>query len=165
MPRVFCMSSALFSENLRFGNINFRILHCPATSTKLIKNKLTIVNYMVNLDTPQEVEVWYVLPALRKELSIALKETMQQKDVAKLLGITESAISQYSKQKRAAKLKFNQEIKKEIKKSAKRIEKNKTTVAEELQRLCKIIKKRHILCQLHKKYCKTPLNKCEVCFK
>lgn len=122
---------------------------------------------MVNLDTPQEVEVWYVLPALRKELSIALKEKISQKEIAKLLGITEAAISQYTKQKRAAKLKFNQEIKKEIKKSSKRIfkEKKRTTVAGELQRLCKIIKKKHVLCQLHKKYCKTPLKECKVCFK
>ncbi len=123
---------------------------------------------MVNLDTPQEVEVWYVLPALRKELSIILKaEGLKQSEIAKALGVTEAAISQYANSKRASKIKFDSGIKKEIIKSAKSISANKdrVTVARELQRLCKIIKDKHMLCKIHQKYCKSPKNKCEVCFK
>ena len=54
------------------------------------------------LKHPQEIEVWYVLPAIRKELVVTLKEkNLTQKKIAEFLNITEAAVSQYIKQKRA----------------------------------------------------------------
>ncbi|MFH1405899.1 MAG: hypothetical protein ABIG52_01635 [Nanoarchaeota archaeon] len=53
---------------------------------------------------PQEIEVWYILPAIRKELVLALKEKGHtQKEIASFLNVTEPAISQYTKEKRAKK--------------------------------------------------------------
>ncbi len=64
---------------------------------------------------PQEVEVWYVLPAIRRELAKAMKEKevprkgedgkvkqhrITQKEIAKMLGVTEPAITQYLLKKR-----------------------------------------------------------------
>ena len=49
---------------------------------------------------PQEIEVRYILPALRKELAIELSKDMKQKEVANILNITQSALSQYHKEKR-----------------------------------------------------------------
>ena len=62
---------------------------------------------MVNkLIQPQEVEVWYIIPLIRKELALAMKKRkMPQNEIASLLGVTDSAISQYSNNKRAAGLK------------------------------------------------------------
>lgn len=52
---------------------------------------------------PTEVEYWYVLPVVRKELAKKLKEigNLRQKEVADILGISESAVSQYLKGTRA----------------------------------------------------------------
>ena len=52
---------------------------------------------------PTEVEYWYVLPVVRKELAKNLKEqgNLRQKEVADILGISESAVSQYLKGTRA----------------------------------------------------------------
>ena len=52
---------------------------------------------------PIEIEYWYVLPVLRRELAKSLKELgkLRQKEIAKILGISESAVSQYLKGTRA----------------------------------------------------------------
>jgi len=52
---------------------------------------------------PTEVEYWYVLPVIRKELAKSLKAegNLRQKEVADILGISESAVSQYLKGTRA----------------------------------------------------------------
>ena len=52
---------------------------------------------------PQEIEVWYLIPALRKELArIFIKDYgLAQKKAAELLGISGAAVSQYVKEKRA----------------------------------------------------------------
>ena len=56
--------------------------------------------------TPTEMLYWEVLPALRCEMVKCLKEcNLSQKDIAQLLDITPSAVSQYLKGKRG-KLEF-----------------------------------------------------------
>ena len=45
---------------------------------------------------PQEIETFYVIPSLRRQLALCLKEKgMKQKDIAQLLGIDTAAVSQY----------------------------------------------------------------------
>ena len=57
---------------------------------------------------PQEIEFHYILPSIRKSLSIHLKrQGLDQKDIAKLLHIRESTVSQYINNKRASKIDFN----------------------------------------------------------
>ncbi|MHA2366372.1 MAG: transcriptional regulator [Candidatus Hodarchaeales archaeon] len=48
---------------------------------------------------PVEIEYWYVLPTIRRELTKTLKSMgkLRQKEIAKILGITEAAVSQYIK--------------------------------------------------------------------
>jgi len=72
---------------------------------------------------PQEIEVWYVIPALRRELAkaLTLKHKLSQKEAAELLGISEAAVSQYIKEKRAKQIKFTRQDKKEIEKTAKKM--------------------------------------------
>ncbi|MEM4337031.1 MAG: helix-turn-helix domain-containing protein [Candidatus Woesearchaeota archaeon] len=102
---------------------------------------------------PQEIEVWYILPALRKELAIAMKKHgLKQNEISKKLGVTAPAVSQYLRNKRANIIFFNKKIKKEIFNSATRII-NEQCLFLEIRRLCEIIRKEKVLCAIHKKYC------------
>ncbi|MCP3686251.1 MAG: helix-turn-helix domain-containing protein [bacterium] len=118
------------------------------------------------IKTPQEIEVWYIIPAIRKELASALvkEQKVSQKDAAKMLGITEAAISQYLNSKRAKDICFDTDIKRTIKESAKKIAKNSELAMEEMQNLCEKIKKSGFLCKIHKANSAVPKNCC-VCTK
>jgi len=115
--------------------------------------------------TPQEIEVWYILPQIRKELAqIMITDfNLTQKKVAKLLGITEPAVSQYIKGKRAKGVKFTKKIKEMIKKSAKAIIETPAKLMEEMQKICFLIRKEHVLCDLHRKHDQQLQKKCHVC--
>ena len=114
---------------------------------------------------PQEIEVWYVLPAIRKELAIAMsKKGLNQRQIAKKLGITEPAVSQYIQNKRASNIKFNKVIKKEIEKSAEKIIKNSQPIRE-IQRVCSVIKDRMLICGFHHTYDPALPKNCKMCLK
>ena len=73
---------------------------------------LKIIERSQKMMLPQEIEVWYMLPAIRKEFALTLiRHELSQKEVAKLLGVTEAAVSQYKSEKRAHGLEFNEHIK------------------------------------------------------
>lgn len=114
---------------------------------------------------PQEIEVWYILPTIRKEIANHLIQQFHfsQKKAAHTLGVTEAAISQYKK-KRALKIKFNAEFKKKIVEAAQKIAQNEEKALYEIQKVCKLFKQKKLLCQVHKKYDTVP-TKCEACLK
>lgn len=94
---------------------------------------------------PCEVVIWYVLPSIRRELAFAMvKECkMSQAKVARRLGLTEAAISQYMKQKRGN-LKIKEKgLRDEIKRSAKVLSEDASneTLKREICRICDLIKK------------------------
>lgn len=112
---------------------------------------------------PQEIEVWYIIPAVRKELVVALKEKgNSQKKIAELLNLTEAAVSQYLKAKRAREVIFSDEVKLYIKDAAGRI-KDKTTAYQELQRIVQHVKKTKTICQIHMGM-EEGLKDCDICF-
>ncbi len=116
------------------------------------------------LKHPQEIEVWYILPAIRKELVVALKETgKSQKEIAKLLNITEAAISQYTKEKRAMEISFPPELKDFIKKAAAGIT-DPASAFYQIQRISEHIKHSKVLCKLHAQV-EGDLKGCDVCYK
>ena len=84
---------------------------------------------------------------------IMLEHNLSQKDEAKKLYVTEPAISQYVKNKRAKEVKINEKVREEMKKSVDRIMKNPAPqiVIVELQRILSVMKKEMILCDLHRK--------------
>jgi predicted transcriptional regulator len=93
---------------------------------------------------PQKTELLYAIPAIRKELvSLLQKKNLNDSDIAKKLGITKSAVSQYKHGKRAKKFAFPQDIKKSLYISAEKIYKGKNSNVE--------ISK--ILNQMHKTRC------------
>jgi predicted transcriptional regulator len=115
------------------------------------------------MQTPQEITVWYILPALRRELTIALKnKKIKQTKIASILGITEAAVSQYLKHKRAKAIKFDENIIIEIKKAADNMLNDEHCHRYEIQNLINIIKKTGFLCKIHRKYDDVP-KCCNVC--
>lgn len=112
---------------------------------------------------PQEVEVFYIIPSIRKELALAMKASgKKQKEIAKLLCVKESTISQYMNEKRAAEFKFDKTIKNAAAKSATKIN-DKLSLILEIQSLLKLIKQNNVLCEIHKAVSDVP-KKCDVCF-
>ena len=117
---------------------------------------------------PQEIEVRYILPAIRRELSrIFIHEhKLNQKEAAKILGLTEAAVSQYKHSKRAKEVVFNSEIVSEIKKSAEKVlaeKANKQRLIAEMYRISTLANVRQILCDLHRSQSKE-LSNCNICF-
>ncbi len=91
---------------------------------------------------PQEIEVFYILPAIRRDMAISMKASgRKQKDIAKLLCVEESTISQYIKDKRAAKIRLEEGFRNDVAKAAERIS-SQADFIKEAQRLLAIMRKR-----------------------
>lgn len=116
---------------------------------------------------PTEVEYWYVLPVIRKELAKNLKETgnLRQKEVADILGISESAVSQYLKGTRAGlenpesgvEIEIPAWIQDEIKASSERIlaqKDNRMIFLREMNNIVNVIRSKPtaFLCKVHRAF-------------
>jgi predicted transcriptional regulator len=123
------------------------------------------------MELPQEIELWYVIPSIRKALVTELKkQNLKQKDIAALLGITGPAISQYLKDKRASHCyeAFQKSpLKDDIKRSAKTIAEQKSPdpsiAIKEINRLCRIIRKSKVICEIHRKQ-NPKMKSCDICY-
>ena len=115
---------------------------------------------------PQEIEVWYVIPALRREIAKSMIEhyNMTQKQVSGLMNLTEAAVSQYLSSKRAKEIVFGRAVLNEIKKSAKRIIDDKKNLVSEMIKLTKLAGVKQAMCGLHKKQDAKLPKKCGICF-
>ena len=114
---------------------------------------------------PQEIEVWYIIPAIRRELAKSMIELgLTQKQVAKRMGITEAAVSQYLSSKRAKEVVFSNAVLDEIRKSAKKITEDKSTIVPEMMRLTKLTGVMQVMCGLHKKQDASLPKGCDICF-
>ncbi len=112
---------------------------------------------------PQEVEVFYILPAIRRELSIALKERgRSQKEIALLLGVTEAAVSNYLNDRRA-KAGFPDELAGDVRNAAALINDRQSMVAQTQALLAKA-KEGGLLCRLHAQLADMPRD-CDICFR
>ncbi len=110
---------------------------------------------------PQEIEVYYILPTIRRYLAFFMKEKgVRQHKIAELLQLQEAAISQYLNNKRGNQIDFEEDIKDEIRKSADRI-KNSTTLLGETQRLLKLVREKRVLCKVHKLITKGVPSECD----
>ncbi len=111
---------------------------------------------MKELLQPQEIEVFYIIPALKKHLAIELKTSgLKQKEIAKIFITKEAAISQYLNNKRGNKLEFDKILLKEIKHSSKKIIDN-LTYMKEIQHLLRRTKETNEICRIHKSLSKIP---------
>lgn len=115
---------------------------------------------------PCEIVVWYLIPGIRSILAKELfKSGMKQKDISKVLDITQPAVSQYISDKRGNEIGFNDEILEMIKKLADDLKNEKITKIEIISRICEICRKTKvddILCILHKEKDMIP-ESCRAC--
>jgi predicted transcriptional regulator len=111
---------------------------------------------------PQEIEVWYIIPAVRKELSKLLTKEygFSYEKAGAALGISKAAVSQYLSNKRANKVCLDTKTKKEIAKSGKLISENVKVAMVEIQRILRYMKDNHCSCNVCKKYNKDVLGYC-----
>ncbi len=124
---------------------------------------------------PIELEYWFILPALRRAVTQTLKNGgMKQKQVAKILGITEAGVSQYLKGSRGVLktkeneiIQFPDWIKVEVTRSCSVIledPNDHNNLLREMNRLLMVIRERPMdfLCRLHNEYGIVDDN-CDVC--
>ena len=111
---------------------------------------------------PQEIEVWYIIPAIRRELAKILtkKYKLTFDKTGEILGVSKAAISQYINKKRAGLIKFPVSIKKEIEKSAELIVKNENSAVKEIIRILALLKKTRCSCGVCRRYNKGILKQC-----
>lgn len=114
---------------------------------------------------PQEIEVWYLIPAIRRELAkIFIKEhKLTQKRTSEILGVSEAAISQYFKSKRAKEIKFSRREIGKIKEVAKNILKKPDFLVKGLYELSLLFRKSKTICELHKAMDSSVSEKCSIC--
>ncbi len=110
----------------------------------------------------QEIEVWYIIPAVRKELAKLLTKEygLSYEKAGAALGISKAAVSQYLSNKRANKVCLDGKTKKELKKSAVKIFDNTKVAKNEIQRILKFMKDNKSSCDACRKYNKEVLKYC-----
>lgn len=115
---------------------------------------------------PQEIEVWYIIPALRRELTKYMIESLNltQKKVAEVIGITESAVSQYINSKRAKEVVFSNAVLNAVGESAKKIADDKRKLIPEMMNLTRLTEVKQVMCDIHKKQDIVLPEDCDSCF-
>jgi len=116
---------------------------------------------------PQEIDVWYLIPSIRREISKILfeKYNLKQKEIAEILQISEAAVSQYRKQKRAVKIIFKKEELKIIEEIAVKIIKDKPNSNIYFYELTQRLRKCSSVCNLHHKLDDSISDNCNICKK
>lgn len=113
---------------------------------------------------PQEIEVWYLIPGIRRELAKAfLEKGLSQKKISEILGITESAVSQYLKEKRGSEMKFEDSELKLIQESAEKIADSNAEANREIYNLCVKFRGSPSLCDFHRKHDSSVEDNCNLC--
>jgi len=112
----------------------------------------------------QEIEVWYVLPTIRREVVKGLlNKGLTQNEISKKLSLRKSTISQYVHKKRGKEVKFDDETMKSIKKAVDNIMDNKEP-SKEITNVCELIVKNRTICEIHRTYENVPVD-CGLCLK
>jgi predicted transcriptional regulator len=89
--------------------------------------------------SPCEEVVWDVLPNIRAEIAEDLvKRGVSQREISRMLGLTQPAVSQYVSKKRGYSIEFSEGVKESIAKLAEDLIQNQ--VEDPLSRICEICK-------------------------
>jgi predicted transcriptional regulator len=142
---------------------------------------------------PAEVEVWYVLPAIRRELAKSMKtkivprvgedgkkkdHKITQKEIAKMLGVTEPAITQYLLKKKGRRSRGDQVViperfLSELDKTADTLIKQYETrganedmfeiMTSEINRVIRVMRDDGALCDIHRNFSAHVKDKCSAC--
>ncbi len=113
---------------------------------------------------PSEIVYWEILPAIRKNLVLELKDAgLKQTQIAMMFDMTPSAISQYVKNKRGE-FEFTEVFSNKIQVSARKIKDGHSNVFQEINLLVKEFESDRNLC----KVCRAKndmTSDCGICFK
>ncbi len=117
-----------------------------------------------------ETVTQFILPTLRALIAKELieKHKLTQQEAAKKLGISQAAVSQYTRELRGFRTKILQRDKKisqEIENLAAKLisgDLNFISSMEDFCNICKNIRKKRFLCELHME-CSPSLEKCSIC--
>jgi len=120
---------------------------------------------------PCEVAVKGILPPVRAMIAkeLVTKHNLRQTEAAKILGVSQPAISLYIGKNRgkAIDLENNPEIKKSVENMANLLVKNESSPSEFIQKFCEVCKEiraKGLMCQLHKTFDPSiDIEKCELC--
>ena len=113
----------------------------------------------------QELELFYLIPAIRKELALVMKSNgKDQKEIAVLLGVTEAAVSKYVNKKRASEVKFDESVLKEIESVHEKIEGKQDTIRV-IQTILREMKEDKTICDIHRKFSRDIPEDCDICFR
>jgi uncharacterized protein len=111
----------------------------------------------------EEVEVFYILPAIRNGMARALKKLgRKQSEIARILCVQESTVSQYISSKRASGIRLPKRMISFIESAIKKI-KNKEDLLNETRKLLDMARQEKLTCSVHKKVADMPEG-CRVCF-
>ncbi|RLF51091.1 MAG: transcriptional regulator [Thermoplasmata archaeon] len=96
------------------------------------------------MSPPCEFIVKNVIPSIRKEVVKILSEDygMCNRDIARRLGLTDAAVSQYLTEKRGKGFEPDEEIRAMLRESADRIFRGSSSIDSEVCKICKEIKRR-----------------------
>ena len=138
------------------------------------KSNLYIKNYNTyygSMLLPCEVAVKTIIPAIRGSLAriIYKKYRLRQEEIAKIVGVTQSAVSHYIRGTRGMIINLIdiEDVYEDLEKLADDMVNNKLAPEEIIFRFCRIcykIKKKRLLCELHRKYeAKLLSRECKAC--
>jgi predicted transcriptional regulator len=111
----------------------------------------------------QEIEVWYIIPAIRREMAVCFSQAheISYGNIAFMMGLTKTAISLYVAGKRTEMIRMHPKALEEVKHSCQRIVKQKSTVIKEISRVLEIIKNKKLHCELCGKMIDGELHDCQ----
>ena len=96
---------------------------------------------------PCEITVWKVLPAIKCQMAIKMKDKgLSQKEISGILQVTEAAVSQYLSGKRANDFELK-ELDNELDDSVDRIIENPKIFVNEVCDICKKVRTKGLLCK------------------
>ena len=103
---------------------------------------------------PQEIEVWYIIPAIRKEIATCLirEHKITYARVGEILGLTKAAVSQYLNNRRAGKITLPEQARKQVAKSCVKIVKGKSNAVKEILDILKFIREKDLPCRVCEKH-------------
>ena len=112
---------------------------------------------------PQEIEVWYIIPAIRRDISKILINDykISFEKTGNILGISKAAVSQYLANKKAAKVKLHDKAVLEIKKQSNKLVNNKADSVTVIENILEFIRKKGLHCMKCGKIVDRELHDCK----
>lgn len=112
---------------------------------------------------PQEIEVWYIIPAIRRELCKSLVNdygfTLEKAGEA--VGVSKSAVSQYISKKRGKSITLPKAVISQVKVSAKKIFLKESDAFHQIMSLLRVCKIQGVGCLACRKFNKGVVDRCK----